>query len=243
VKKHGPIMVLLFLISGFCSGAIFDDPSGTSMNTAAMGENAACNNTQEVANSLHVQRFTAEEEFDTEKRSKNELLRSLRVEVNPKQHLYFTSATRISGECAIHLNDINLSIYNFDTGITLVLNREGSFVPYPGQYRQRPAVGRGDAHPEVAQRQFVGAVKIGWGYFVGIWEQDGKSILTYYKEMSTGEFRIYDDMLESESKILIVRRFPALDSPSSAIQVLLQDGDDRVVLRFMWIYGELFSHD
>jgi len=234
VKKYTIAAILFFLISDVA----FGKASGMAMKAMPTEKSETCNDAGLLANSLHVQRFEVKERFDVRERSKNELLKLLGVKVNQEQNLYFFDARRISGECVAHLDDINLSIHHFDTGVTLIINDEGSFIPNPKRYRRRPVVSREDAHPEIAQRQFIEAVEIGWGYFVGIWEQNGKSIMTYYKEIPSGEFRVHDDMLISDSRILIIRRVPHLDTPSCAIQILLQNNNDRVVLDFIWVFPD-----
>jgi len=228
--------MLLFLVSEFCSGAAHEKPSSMTMDENEAEKSVICNDAQELTNSLHIQLFRVKAKFDEEEKSESELLKLLGVNVIQRQQLYFTDAKRISGECAIHLDDIRPSLYHFDTGIVLITTKEGLFIPPTKKYYPRPVIGINDAHPKIAQRKFVEAVKIGWGYFVGVWEQNGKSILTYYKEMSPGEFRVHGDILESETKILIVRRFPHLDVPACTIQILIQDKNDRVVLDFTWFF-------
>jgi len=238
VKKCTIAATLFFLINGAYSGVALGKASATSVKATSTGKSEICNDTESLANSLRVQIFDAREDFDSEGIIENELLKLLGVKLNQEQILFFSGAKRISGYCVDHLDDINFSIHHFDTGISLVINDEGAFIPNPKQYRRRPVVGRDDAHPEIVRRQFVEAVEVGWGYFVGIWKENEKSILAYYKETPSREFRVHGDILESEAEILIVRRSPHLDTPSCAIQLLLRDGNDRVALNFIWLFPD-----
>jgi len=234
MKNNFVAMASFFLAGELCLAAVPDQPFHATEVKGAAVESTACDDMQSIINSLRVQRFEAEGEFDVKELAESEVLKLLGVHVIPTQSLYFEEANRVSGECVSRLDAVSLSNYHFDTGLALILTRDGVFIPHPRRYTPKPMIGQDDPHPERELYQFVGAVEIGWGYFVGIWERDGKSVMTYYRKMPTGEFRIQHDMLESETKILAISRFPALDSPSFSLQIVLQDKNDRTVLDFIW---------
>jgi len=163
------------MTNGICFGSALGEAPYTATSVTSAGKSDTCHNTESLANSLRLQEFHVKDPFDANETSKNELLKSFKVQANQEKRLYFSRAKRISGECAIHLDDIRPSLYHFDTGIVLITTKEGLFIPPTKKYYPRPVVGKDDAHPEIIHRQFVEAVKIGWGYFVGIWEQNEKS--------------------------------------------------------------------
>jgi len=67
--------------------------------------------------------------LDFEDDLENDLLISMGVNVSQNHSLRLVNAHRISGKCANHLNDVNLSIFHFDTDITLMLNDNNILAP------------------------------------------------------------------------------------------------------------------
>jgi len=235
--KNTAIIALSFLINGACTSILPDQSSMSNAGPTLAATNPACSNMQTLVDLLHVQRL------DIEGGLKDELLDSTGVNVSPDHSLRLVTAYRISGECSSHLDDINLSIFHFDTDITLMLNDEGMLVPYPRKYSPRNVVADNDTHPEKHPYRFVGAIEVGWGVFIGEWRKNERSILMPYRKTAAGEIHVGDNLFSIERKIISVRFLPHIDTPSGAIQILFQDGNDRVSLSFIWIYQNegLFS--
>jgi len=83
---------------------------------------------------------------------------------------------------------------------------------------------------------------VGWGVFIGVWQQDEESIVIPYRKTLSGHIHIGDNLFLIERKIISINFFPHIDTPSGSIQILFQDEEDRVSLAFIWIYRneELF---
>jgi len=238
VKIYALIVTLIILINGTCFAGILDESKDAIRDGEGVEKIALCNDMESVIKSLRIQRYDA---------SVSGLLNSLGVRVLMNHGLHLVGVTRISGYCASHIDEFRDPIIHLDTGITLMID-QGQVFPYSKKYYPRFFVGANDAYPEIPFRKFIQAIDIGGGHreqdivteFIGAWTQDEKSIITPYRKLSSGIFHFYDDLLELDKVVLGIRFLHHLDTPSGLIQILQRDGGDRILLEFIWVYGDLF---
>jgi len=249
MQKPSTIMLACCLFTGTSAAIAPDQLSQTRPESPVATTDSMCHDTDALARSLHIQRLywrdQSEAGLDTE------LLNALGVDVLQPRRLSLVSARRISGECVGHLDAVNSTVFHFDTDITLVLNNEGILVPHTRPYRPRFIITPDEAHPERARHHFVKAIEAGTGlieykdratHFIGEWNKNGTSILSPYRKNTSGRFRIHRDLLAFKNNILFIGFLPHLNTPSGTIQIILQDGDDRILFSFIWLIHDDGKH-
>jgi len=246
MNKNTIIITLFYIINETCFAATPNILLSQNQTTTTLETDSVCRDTNKLVESLHIQRLYLRDE--SEAGFEAELLKSLDIEILQHQGLYLVNARRISRECAGHLDDVDGSIFHFDTNITLTLTDEGDFVPHARPYRPRFIIGHDDIHPERMKYYFIEATEVGYGNteykdkmtrFIAVWTQNEKSVITPYKKDNFGEFIIYDDLILFKNKTPSIRFFPHLhNAPSGHIKILLQDGRDRISLGFNWWYAD-----
>jgi len=239
VKTHTLSVTLIFLANGFFFGGIPGKSEDATLSSSFTEKSTLCTHMEPVVNSLKIQRLDA---------SKSESLNSLGIKTFLDHGLSLVGATRITGYCAVHIDEFRAPIIHLDTGITLIIDQD-RISPYLKEYYPRFFISENDAHPVIPLRKFIQGIDMGGGHrskelmvdFIGAWTQNEKSIITPYKRSNSGDFHLYGDLLELDKMVLSVRFLHHLDTPSGLIQILQGDGDDRILLEFIWIYGGLFS--
>jgi len=225
------------IVSGACPAAASNTWLDDNLTRPATESSPDCTDVQSLINSLHIQTIELDDE------TKTGFLNSIGLTIYPKKYFELSRAMRISGECATHLKGVNISMLHFDTGVTLARVDGGSWTQYPEKYRPQTIIDANDANAEMLPPQFINAVKVGYSAtssvsnFIGIRKNNDISVFTPYSKNASGEFVIYDDLLESKKEIITIRLFPAL-TPAGTLQVLVPDGNARILLSFAWTYRD-----
>jgi len=241
MKKNMIVIILSCLPGGACISVVQEQPSNPVRKPVPVETDATCHNAQTLADSLHIQ------ELDVKGESGAELLDSLGIRMLQDRGFDPIRARRIGGECIDHLDEFMTVLLHFDTGIILRIE-QGNLAPYPIKREIRNFIDIDDAHPELPARRFIQAIDTGGGNlrkdamsrFVGVWLENGRYIMTPYKKQASGAFRVYNDLLESGKPVLGIRFMHHLDTPSGVIFLVLKDGDERILINFIWTYLNLF---
>jgi len=235
--------IIIFLVCMVCTTCTTISPDKLSeIQQGLTASDSVCYDTQFLTRSLHIQKL------DEEGETTSELLNSLGIKVIPDRSVRLVAATRISGHCSGHIDEFRIPIIHFDTGATLLID-QGQFFSYSKEYYPINFIDINDAHPEISSRRFIQAIDIGGGHkskglminFIGAWISNKRSIITPYKKLNSGVFYVYDDLLELDKVVSGIRFLHHLDTPSGLIQILQEDGGDKILLEFMWVYSDLFS--
>jgi len=239
VNKYDIIIILIVILNGGCSRATLDKNSGMPTEVDFAKGEYVCSSDESIINSLHVKAFDA---------ATPGLLNSMGVKSLSNHELRLIGATRVSGYCADHIDEFRTPIIHFGTGVTLMIDQE-RLSPYPKKYHPRNLIEVTDSHPMISTHKFIQAVDIGGGHeskasmtnFIGVWHKDGHSIITPYRKNDSGDFYVHNALFELDKPVVGIQFFHHLDTPSGLIQLLQKDGDDRILLEFIWVYKRLFS--
>jgi len=241
MKKPIIIAAVVCMLSGTCTANALEPPPQTAPEPTLPEVDPICRDPQALAGELHLEEIYTKEKGPE---AAAELLESLGVELLQEKGLSLNEIQRLSGKCLDHLEHFKLLTYRFDTGVIL-RRTDGVFVPYIKDYLWY-FISSNDAHPERALHQFFRAVELDSGSvtykswasrFVGIWVQDEKSVVTPYRKRPHEEFIVYDDLIVSKRKIIDISFFPFPHQvPGGYIDILLNEGNDRILMTFDWWY-------
>jgi len=244
VKKSFIIAAAMCMLNGACTAYALEPPPQATPKSTLPEIDPICRDPEALAGTLYL-----EEIYTKEKGSEAaaELLESLGVELLQEKGLRLNEIQRISGKCLDHLEHFKLSTYRFDTGVIL-RRTDGVFASYLKDYSWH-FIRSDDEHPERTGYHFTKAVDLGNSLFeykdrasrfIGIWAQDEKFVVTPYRKRPHEEFIVYDDLIVSKRKITDISFWPdPHQMPGGDIDILLNEGSDRILLTFDWWYRDL----
>jgi len=244
MKKSIIIAAVVCMLNGACTANALERPPHATPESTSPEVDPICRDPQALAGALRLEEIYTKEKGPE---AAAELLESLGVELLQEKGLRLNEIQRISGKCLDHLEHFKLSTYRFDTGVVL-RRTDGVFVPYLKDYLWY-FISSDDAHPERASHQFFRAVELDSGSvtyknwasrFIGIWGQDGKSVVTPYRKHPHEEFVVYDNLIASKHRIFDISFWPyPHQAPGGYIDFILKESNDRIILTFDWWYRGL----
>jgi len=243
MKKSFIITAIVCMLNGTCTVNALEPPPQATPEPISSEVDPICHDPQALAGTLRLEEIYTKEKGPE---AAAELLESLGVELLQEKGIRLNEMQRISGKCLDHLENFKLSTYRFDTGVIL-RRTDGVFVPYLKDYLWY-FISSYDAHPERVSHQFVRAVELDSGSvtyknwasrFVGIWAQDEKYVVTPYRKRPHEEFIVYDDLFSSKREITDISFFPFPHQvPGGYIDILLNEGNDLILMTFDWWYRD-----
>jgi hypothetical protein len=78
-------------------------------------------------------------------------------------------------------------------------------------------------------------------YYLGVWRASGRSLLATFFRAPDGRFSIPKTLLQSQSPIRSVSYFPGIDSPSGAVWVTVESGDELAAYGLQWQHPQLYK--
>jgi len=241
VRNNIIIAMIFLMLNGGCSSVTPGSESGAVMSVDLTEEMDVCSNEESLINSLQVQEFDVNDPrvFDL-----------LGIKIFQSYGLRLVEASRISGSCAGRIDEFSIPVIHFDTGVVLMLSGD-KISTYPKDYYPVNFIVPDDAHPVIPSRHFIQAISMMGVHrskdlvagFIGAWGKNGGAIITPYKKKYSGAFHVYDDLIELGKTVIGIRFMGHLHGVSGTIQLLLEDGEDRLVMSFIWNHWGVFIDD